>query len=66
MATSTIFTRVRISDPQQARKFIDAMEQSAQEPRREPSAPADPYLTDRSAIRSFMRKREAKKETRQE
>ena len=54
VALSSIFTNIKINDPQQAERFIDALEQSANEPRRQPSAPVGPYLTDKHSIRALM------------
>lgn len=56
MATSSIFARVRIDDPKQAEAFIDALVASEDKPRRKPSTPVRPPLTDHDAIRRLMAK----------
>ena len=61
MATLSIFSNVKITDPRQAEKFINALDQSAKEPKRQPSAPVGPYLTDKQSIKALMAKREQKK-----
>lgn len=57
MATSSIFTNIKITNPKQAELFANAMEASANEPERVPSMPVKPPLTDPEAIRSLMAKR---------
>lgn len=61
MATSSIFANVKITDPQKVEAFVEALEASANEPKREPSAPIIPSLTDLDAIRKLMAKRFPKK-----
>lgn len=61
MATSSIFAKVRIDDPKQAEAFIDALAASENKPKRRPSAPVKPPLTDYDAIRRLMAKGEAGK-----
>lgn len=56
MATSSIFAKVRISDPKKAEAFIDALEASENKPKRKPSIPVKPPLTDYDAIRRLMAK----------
>ena len=56
MATSSIFAKVKISDPKKAEAFIDALEASENKPRRKPSMPVKPPLTDYDAIRRLMAK----------
>ena len=56
MATSSIFAKVRIDDPKQAEAFIDALVASENKPKRKPSAPVKPPLTDYDAIRRLMTK----------
>lgn len=51
MATSSIFAKVRIDNPKQAEAFIDALAASENKPKRKPSAPVKPPLTDYEAIR---------------
>ena len=56
MATSSIFAKVRIDNPKQAEAFIDALEASENKPKRKPSVPVKPPLTDYDAIRRLMMK----------
>lgn len=56
MATSSIFAKVRIDNPKQAEAFIDALAASENKPKRRPSAPVRPPLTDYDAIRQLMAK----------
>ncbi len=59
MATSSIFTRFRITDPKKAEAFIAALEASEKESQKkqEPSAPIIPTITDIAAIRKLVAKR---------
>lgn len=57
MAVSSVFANVKITDPQRVEAFIEALEQSANEPQRKPSAPLIPTLTDVDEIRKLMSKR---------
>lgn len=61
MATSSIFANVKITDPHKIEAFVEALEASANEPKREPSTPNIPSLTDFDAIRRLMAKRAPKK-----
>ncbi len=61
MATSSIFAKVRIDNSKQAEAFIDAMVASEDKPRRTPSTPVKPPLTDYDAIRRLMAKGETAK-----
>ena len=54
MATSSIFAKVRIDDPKRAEAFIDASENK---PKRKPSRPVHPPVTDINEIKKFMTKR---------
>ena len=56
MATSSIFAKVRIDNPKQAEAFIDALAASENKPKRKPSTPVKPPLTDYDAIRRLMAK----------
>lgn len=56
MATSSIFAKVRISDPKKAEAFIDALEASENKPKRKSSILVKPPLTDYDAIRQLMAK----------
>ena len=56
MATSSIFAKVRISDPKRQKSFIDALEASENKPKRKSSILVKPPLTDYDAIRQLMAK----------
>ena len=57
MATSSIFTNIKISDPKEAEALINALEASESDPNVEPSAPIIPTVTDLDEIRKLMGKR---------
>lgn len=57
MATSSIFANVKITDPKKAEAFVNALEASANDSPRKPSAPIIPTVTDLAAIRKLMAKR---------
>ena len=57
MATSSIFTNVKITDPKKGKAFIKAWMASAKEPKVEPSAPIIPTVTDLDEIRKIMAKK---------
>lgn len=59
VAASSIFAKVRIDNPKQAEAFIDALAASENKPKRKPSAPVKPPLTDYDAIRRLMAKGDA-------
>ena len=54
MATSSIFAKVKIDDPKKAEAFIDALEASENKPKRKPSIPVKPPVTDIDEIKKFM------------
>ncbi|MDE6972059.1 MAG: hypothetical protein K2P07_03695 [Lachnospiraceae bacterium] len=54
MATSSIFANVRITEPREAEAFAEALDASAKEPERMPSAPIIPLVTNIDEIRKFM------------
>ena len=54
MALSSIFANVRITDPRQAESFAEALDASAMDPVRVPSAPVIPLVTNVEEIRKFM------------
>lgn len=54
MATSSIFANVRITNPQKAEVFADALDASAKDPERLPAAHMIPLVTDIEEIRKFM------------
>ena len=57
MATSSIFSNIKINDPKDAEAFIRALEASEKDPKIESTAPAIPTVTDLNAIRNLMSKR---------
>ena len=57
MATSSILTSVKITDPKKIESFIKALDASAADPKREPSAPVSRQMTNIDEIRSLMSKR---------
>lgn len=57
MATSSIFTNIKISDPKEAEALINALEASESDQKVEPSAPIIPTVTDLDEIRKLMEKR---------
>lgn len=61
MATSSIFAKVKISDPKKAEAFIDALEASENKPKRKQSISVKPPLTDYDAIRRLMTKEDTAK-----
>lgn len=54
MATSSILHNIVITDPQKAEAFINALEASANDPKRVPSGPIAQQLTDPDEIRKFL------------
>ncbi len=54
MATSSILTNIKITDPQKAEDFAEALDISAHEPERRPSKPIIPLVTNIGEIRKFM------------
>lgn len=54
MATSSILTNIKITDPQKAEDFAEALDISAHEPERRPSKPTIPLVTNIGEIRKFM------------
>ena len=54
MALSSIFANVRITEPREAEAFAEALDASAKEPERMPSAPIIPLVTNIDEIRKFM------------
>lgn len=57
MATSSILTNVKITDPKKIESFIKALDASADDPKREPSAPVSCQMTNIDEIRKLMSKR---------
>ena len=61
MATSSIFTHVKITDPKKVEKFVDALEASEKAQVNKPSAPSIPALKDLDEIRKLVAKRKTAK-----
>lgn len=57
MATSSIFTQVKIDDPEKAEAFMDALEVSENKPKRKPSISDRSLVTDIDEIKKIMSKR---------
>ena len=61
MATSSIFTSFNIHDSKTAEAFVDALDRSANEPKRTISSPN--HITDKDAIaKMFSQRKNAKNE----
>lgn len=60
MATSSIFANIRITDPKKAEAFVEALDESARDPERVPSASVIPLVTNIDDIRKFMTVRTGK------
>lgn len=61
MATSSIFSNVKITDAKQAEAFVHALELSESTAAEKSSAKNAPTLTDLQAIRKLMAKKGLKK-----
>ena len=57
MATSSILTSVKITDRKKIESFIKALDASADDPKREPSAQVSRQMTNIDEIRRLMSKR---------
>lgn len=59
MATSSIYTQIRITTPKEAEAFVSALDASEKESKvkRKPSAPIIPTICDPVEIRKLMGKR---------
>lgn len=57
MATSSIFVNVKITDPKKAEAFINALDASANEPKKKTVATVHAFVTDTNEIRRMMAKR---------
>ena len=57
MATSSILSNVKITDPKKIESFIKALDASADDPKREPSASMSRQMTNIDKIRRLMSKR---------
>lgn len=60
MATSSIFASFDIRDKETAKKFVKALEESANGPKWKPIVPVKLPLTDKNAILELWAKREQK------
>ena len=60
MATSSIFANIQITDPKKAEAFAEALDESARNPERVPSASVIPLVTNIDDIRKFMTVRTGK------
>lgn len=56
MATSSIFTNVKITDPKKAEAFINALDAAANAPRERKERKESHILTDHEAIKRLMSK----------
>lgn len=56
MPTSSIFTNVKITDPEKAEAFINALDVAANTPRDRKERKGSHILTDHDAIRRLMAK----------
>lgn len=54
MATSSILTNIKITDPKKAEDFAEALDMSAHEPERKPVKPIIQLVTNIEEIRKFM------------
>lgn len=57
MATSSIFTNVKITDRESAEIFISALEKASDAPKRMPTTKVSAPLRDKEAIRALFSKR---------
>lgn len=57
MATSSIFTNIKITDPKEAEAFVKALEQSAKDGKRIPTNNSCRYTTDPDEIQKILKKR---------
>lgn len=64
MATSSILTNVKITDPHKAELFVDALEASSKDSKRVPASDAKLPLTDKEAIRALFLKGASKEQIR--
>lgn len=60
MATSSIFANIQITDSKKAEAFAEALDESARDPERVPSASVIPLVTNIDDIRKFMTVRTGK------
>ena len=60
MATSSILTNVKITDPHKVELFVNALEASSNDPKRIPASEAKLPLTDKEAIRALFSKEQTR------
>lgn len=60
MATSSIFSNVKITDPKKVEAFVEALDASARDPERRPTGAVIPLVNDIDEIRKFMAARISK------
>ena len=60
MATSSIFTNVKITDPRKAEAFINALDAAANAPKKEAKVSTNSLVTDTEKIKMMMAKRKKK------
>ena len=54
MATSSIFSNVKITDSKKVEAFVEALDLSARDPERRPTVSVIPLVNDIDEIRKFM------------
>lgn len=64
MATSSILTSVKITDPHKAELFVNVLEASSKDPKRVPASEAKLPLTDKEAIRALFFKGDSREQFR--
>ena len=62
MATSSIFANFSIKDKKTAEKFVDALEQSANDPERTPTSANSVHVSDKDKILKLFAQRKKKDE----
>lgn len=60
MATSSIFSNVKITAPKKVETFVEALDASARDPERRPTGSVIPLVNDIDEIRKFMAARVSK------
>lgn len=62
MATSSIFANFSIKDKTTAEKFVEALEQSANDPERTPTTPNSVHISDKDKILKLFAQRKKNNE----
>lgn len=57
MATSSIFTNVKITDAKSAERFVEALDAASKNPSRMPTTDVNPPLRDKEAIKALFAQR---------